>query len=346
MSKNALILGVGGQDGSLLADLLLRQKYRIYGTVRENIDFNKWRLIDLGIQDQVHICEFVLGDKNKLKDIIKLSDPDEIYLLAGPSKTNSSFQSPKQTLFDYINASIDLLDICIELCQNTKIFLASSSEIYGENSSDINSLIDETSSFSPSNPYGLAMLNVLQIANQYRKLHKMYISVGILFNHESNLRSKYFISRKITYHLARIQATKGGPFSIGNLDSMRDWSAAKDIVNGIFLSLQAAESDNYIFASGECRSVRELLKLAAQQAGFSPVFEGSGLEEKCFCSKNNLLIAYTHFKHYRVLETRPHAGNSDKAKKALNWIPNTSFEDLIASMVDYDIKQFGINRNH
>jgi GDPmannose 4,6-dehydratase len=346
MSKNALILGIGGQDGSLLADLLLKHKYRVYGTVRENIDFNKWRLIDLGIQEKVNICELIIGDKNKLKDIIKLSNPDEIYLLAGPSKTNTSFQCPKQTLFDYINASIDLLDVCIELCPHTKIFLASSSEIYGENLSDMTTLIDESSNFSPINPYGLAMLNVLQIANQYRKLHKMFISVGILFNHESNLRAKYFISRKITYHLARIQSTKGEPFSIGNLDSMRDWSAAKDIVDGIFLSLQAKESDNYIFASGKCHSVRELLKLAAKKAGFSPVFEGSGLEEKCFCSKNNILIAYTHFKHYRVLETRPHAGNSDKARKALNWTPNISFEDLITSMVQYDIKQFSINRNH
>jgi GDPmannose 4,6-dehydratase len=338
MSKKALIIGIGGQDGSLLADLLLRRNYIVSGTVNKIDKFSLFKLNELNIIKSLKIYQYSIGNKKKLKKIIKSSKPYEVYMLAGPSKPSLSFKNSKKFLITYIKGTIDLLDLNLEFGGNLKIFLACSSEIFGEKKNSVN-FLNEDSIFEPTNPYGLAMLNVINLANMYRKFYNLYISTGIFFNHESYLRPTTFISRKITYNLAKFYFNNRKSFKIGNMNAKKDWTAAEDIVNGIFLSMQLANSYNYIFSSGKHHSVKDFIKVASRHLGIDVYFKNSGVNEKCFCSKTNKLITQSDIKYYRFNNTGVNIGNSTKAKKILHWEPKISFAKMIINMLDYDIKK-------
>jgi GDPmannose 4,6-dehydratase len=342
MKKKALIIGIGGQDGSLLAELLLRKNYIVSGTANKINKFSLFRLNKLNITKSLNIYQYSIGNKKKLKKIIKFVKPNEVYMLAGPSKPSLSFKNCKKFLTTYIKGTIDLLDLNLELGRKLKNFLACSSEIFEKKKNGIN-ILNENSKLKPTNPYGLAMLNVINLADMYRKFYKLHICTGIFFNHESYLRSKTFVSRKITYNLVRFYFNNNKSFKIGNMNAKIDWTAAEDIVNGIFLSMQLSNSDNYIFASGKYYSVRDFIKVASKLLGINVYFKNSGVNEKCFCNKKNKLITQSDIKYYRHDYGGINLGNSNKAKRILGWRPKISFRSMIKNMLDYEIKKTQMN---
>lgn len=338
MDRNALIIGILGQDGAYLSRHLLAHGYKVFGAARGIDDFKKWRLTSLHVSNDVTLFECDSMDKGALKKVLVESAPSEIYFLAGNSLTYSSLNSPFKAIADGLMSITNLLDLCVEFLPNSRIFLAGSSEMFGSRGHGDKHIVDDGSKCMPINPYGLGKLNAYHLARIYRSYHKLYVSIGILFNHESPLRSKAFVTRKITHNLARLKVLGGGePLMLGNIDMQRDWSLAEDVVAGMRLSLQPLVPHDYVFASGVLRSVREFFTIAAKKCGFDPEFNGAGLEEVCCCKKTGQKLLGISTKHFRVLDTSPFAGEVSATKSLLGWSSSGDLQDLIGGMVEADI---------
>jgi GDPmannose 4,6-dehydratase len=342
MSKVALVLGVQGQDGSLLSKHLLERGYEVFGGARNLDSFSSWRLKSLGIYDQVQLRKYDILDKEGLRKIITECTPSEIYMLAGNSKTYSSFYGPDGAISEAVHGVTYIFDLCVDLMPHVRIFIASSSEMFGNATPNLDGLITEEATCFPTNPYGLGKLCSFHLARQYRNFHNLHIVNGILFNHESSLRTKHFLTRKISYNLARLKVEGGEPLRLGNLNMERDWSSAFDVVQGMHQAMLKNESDDYIFASGKTTSVRAFLSLAATAVGFEPIFTGSGLEEKCHCKKTNQLLAEVSMKHFREIDTPGMAGDFTKARKLLGWEPTTSVAQIVHDMVAEDLRRWSL----
>lgn len=338
MKKTALIIGIGGQDGALLAKLLIKKKYNVIGTSNHIDKFKLFRLRQLKIFEKVKIFKYSTSNKKKLKKIIEKSEPQEIYVLAGPSIPKRSFDNPGIYLNTYIKRTLEILDLNLEF--KKKIFLASSSELFGQARDSYKS---ENSKYSPNNPYGISMFNVITLANIYRKEYNMFISTGIFFNHESSLRSMNFVSKKIVFNFVKYLSTKT-PFQIGNMNSKRDWSAAEDVVEGIYLSTNHKHSDNYVFASGKTHSIKDFILQVAKKINLEVYFKGKGINTKCLCKKTNKLIIETSSKYFRNDDLKCHIGNISKAKKILKWRPKKSFKKMVYDMVTFEIKNSNKNK--
>ncbi|MDP3122721.1 GDP-mannose 4,6-dehydratase [Polynucleobacter sp.] len=342
MRNVALILGIQGQDGSLLSKHLLERGYEVFGGARNLDPFSSWRLKSLGIYEQVQLRKYDILDKESLRKIITECTPSEIYMLAGNSKTYSSFYGPDGAISEAVHGVTDIFDLCVDLMPHVRIFIASSSEMFGSATPNSDGLITEDATCFPNNPYGLGKLCSFHLARQYRNFHNLHIVNGILFNHESTLRTKHFLTRKISYNLARLKVEGGEPLRLGNLNMERDWSSACDVVQGMHQSMLKIEGDDYIFASGKTTSVRSFLILAATAAGFEPILTGSGLEEKCRCKKTNQLLAEVSMKHFREIDTPGMAGDFTKARKLLGWEPTTSVAQIAHDMVAEDLQRWSL----
>ena len=349
MNKKALILGIQGQDGALLADFLLKKGYEVYGGARNLENYNSWRLIHLGILNQIKLFKYEIGLKEELRSIITKVEPNEIYLLSGDSKTYESFLNPLQSITSSVSSLTNLLDLCYELLPATRIFIAGSSEMFGSfesgKSSDDFRVVTEDSLCNPSNPYGVGKLNNFHLSRLYRIYHNLYIVNGILFNHESHLRSKHFVTRKITRNLTKLKLNLDGGFTLGNIDMQRDWTSASDVVRGMHLSLQPNIPSDYIFSSGIKTSVRDFFMIAAKSCGFEPLFFGEGLNEYCKCIKTGKKLLSINPRHFRVIDTIPLVGDSSKANDLLKWFPLVSLETLIGEMVENDMLKWTTNQN-
>jgi GDPmannose 4,6-dehydratase len=344
MSRVALVLGIQGQDGSLLSKHLLDKGYEVFGGARNLDAFNSWRLESLGIYDRVKLRKYDILDKESLRKIITECTPSEIYMLAGNSKTYSSFYGPDGAISEAVHGVTNIFDLCVDLMPHVRIFIASSSEMFGSATPNSNGLISEEVACFPVNPYGLGKLCAFHLARQYRNFHNLHIVNGILFNHESTLRTKHFLTRKITYNLARLKVEGGEPLRLGNLNMERDWSSANDVVQGMHQSMLKKEAGDYIFASGKTTSVRDFLSLAATAAGFEPIFSGSGLEEKCHCKKTNQLLAEVSMKHFRVMDTPGMSGDFTRACELLGWEPTKSVAQIAAEMVAEDLQRWTLGK--
>ncbi|MDP3622189.1 MAG: GDP-mannose 4,6-dehydratase [Polynucleobacter sp.] len=342
MSKVALVLGVQGQDGALLSKHLLDEGYELFGGARNLDVFNCWRLKSLGIIEKVQLRKYDILDKESLRKIMTECTPSEIYMLAGNSKTYSSFYGPDGAISEAVHGVTNIFDLCVDLMPHVRIFIASSSEMFGEATPNPDGLINEEVACFPMNPYGLGKLCAFHLARQYRSFHNLHIVNGILFNHESTYRAKHFLTRKITYNLARLKVEGGEPLTLGNLNMERDWSSASDVVKGMHQSILKKEGNDYIFASGKTISVRSFLALAAIAAGFDPIFTGSGLEEKCHCKKTNQLLAEVSMKHFREIDTPGMAGDFTKARELLGWAPTKSVEVIASEMVAEDLQRWSL----
>jgi len=340
MGGVALILGIQGQDGALLSKYLLDKGYEVFGGARNLDPFNSWRLKSLGIYEQVRLRNYDILDKDSLKKIITECIPSEIYMLAGNSKTYSSFYGPDGAISESVHGVTNIFDLCVDLMPHVRIFIASSSEMFGDATSNSDGLVSEEAACFPLNPYGLGKLCSFHLARQYRNFHNIHIVNGILFNHESTLRSKYFLTRKITYNLARLKVESGEPLTLGNLNMERDWSSANDVVRGMHLSMLKNQASDYVFASGKRTSVRTFLILAATAAGFEPVFTGNGLEEKCLCNKTNQVLAKVSMKHFREVDTPGIAGDFRKAHELLEWKPTRSVAQIAEEMMAEDLQRW------
>ena len=332
MKKVALITGISGQDGSYLAELLLKKDYEVHGIVRRSSMINTHRIDP--IYDKIKLHYGDLTDATNIIRVIKQVEPDEIYNLGAQSHVKVSFETPEYTGQVDGLGTLRVLEAIRLLGMEDKVRLyqASTSELYGLVQE---SPQKETTPFYPRSPYGVAKLYGYWIVKNYREAYGIHASSGILFNHESPRRGETFVTRKITRGLSRISVGLQNQLILGNLDAKRDWGHAKDFVEAMWMMLQQDEPDDYVIATGEQRSVREFVEAAAPFFGFKLEWRGEGLDEFGFDIRTNRTIIKVSDKYFRPSEVPSLLGDATKAKEKLGWEPTTSFDSLVEDMCIY-----------
>jgi len=336
--KKALVTGITGQDGSYLAELLLEKGYEVYGLVRRSSTFNTSRidhLLDASKPGGVKIISEYgdLADSSNIYRLVEKIRPDEIYNLGAQSHVKISFDTPEYTGDVVGLGPLRLLEAIRGLNTKTKFYQASTSELYGK-AKEVPQT--EATPFYPRSPYGVAKLYGYWITVNYRESYGMFACNGILFNHESPRRGEDFVTRKITRGLARVKLGKDKYLFLGNMDAKRDWGYAKDYVEAMWLMLQQNRPDDYVVASGETHSVREFVVRAGKVLGMDIIWKGEGVSEIGIDSKTNKTVVKIDPKFFRPAEVDILAGDPSKAKKKLGWVPNTSFDELVEIMANFD----------
>lgn len=340
MARRSLITGVTGQDGAYLAKHLLENGNEVIGLFRRSSNSTFWRLEELKILEQITLLEYQIGDYQRISAILLEKEIDEIYHLAGESYTQDSFNQPKYVLNTNINGVVDLLEACKISSTHANIYIANSSEIFASNQQSKSILaVTEDSPKNPLNPYGISHLTNFHLVNLYRSIIPNKINLGIMFNHESPLRSKPFISKKISEGIAKLIKNSGEPIQLGNLNAARDWGSAVEFVKAMSILNNSSQSSNFILATGQARQVRDLLNMFSVAAGYQPIFVGEGLEEKCICNLTGKVIAEVNTKFFRKIELGGISGNIDKIDKAINWRHSKPIEDLVGEMLEYDLSK-------
>lgn len=336
MNKRALITGIRGQDGAYLAKFLLEKGYEVYGADRRSGDSSFWRLKELGIEKDVKIVYMDLLELTNIMRVIEKIMPDEVYNLAAQSFVHASFEQPILTAEIDAIGVLRILEALRIIKPDTKFYQASTSEMFGK----VQEIPQkETTPFYPRSPYGVAKLFGHWITVNYRESYNMFACSGILFNHESPLRGLEFVTRKITYGVARIKYGLQDKIVLGNLDAKRDWGYAGDYVEGMWLMLQQKNPDDYVLATGETHSVREFAELAFRVAGYEIVWEGEGLNTKGIDKKTGKILVEVSSEYYRPAEVDILIGDPKKAREKLGWEPKTKFEELVRMMVEADIRR-------
>lgn len=332
---SAFIAGINGQDGAHLADYLLKLGYKVYGGCRSNSINKTWRTNYLGITDKVDFFEFHLEDFKSIIEVFNKIKPDEIYNLAGESFVSDSFLNPKHIIEINTQGTLNILEAAKLKSPNSKIFIASSSEIFGQNR-NVDSL-NEKSSKNPINPYAISKLSADYFVKLYREQFGQFVCSGILFNHEGPLRSKHFVTRKISYNMARVKLGNQDSFKLGGFDSARDWGSAEDYVKAMHLMLQSDQPKDYVIASGKLTTIRQLLEISANFLGFDPVFEGIGNKEICKDRLSGNILVSISSDYYRSIETSPMIGDATLLKKALGWSPKQNVKQIMHNMIEADL---------
>jgi GDPmannose 4,6-dehydratase len=340
MAKVALITGITGQDGAYLAEFLLKKGYVVHGVKRRSSLLNTDRIDHLYQDPHVSNKQFELHygdltDSTNLIRIIQQTQPDEIYNLAAMSHVAVSFELPEYTANADGIGTLRILEAIriLGLEKKTKFYQASTSELYGLVQE---SPQKETTPFYPRSPYAVAKLYAYWITVNYREAYGIYACNGILFNHESPVRGETFVTRKITRAMARIKLNLQDCLYLGNLDSLRDWGHAKDYVEAQWLMLQQEKPEDFVIATGLQYSVRDFVNAAAKELSMQIYWEGSGLDEKAYL--DGRCIVEVDSRYYRPTEVETLLGDPSKAKEKLGWCPNVSFHELVAEMVNADLK--------
>lgn len=336
--KKALITGITGQDGSYLAEFLLKKGYEVHGIIRRSSTFNTSRIDHLYTDPHVNGVKLFLhygdlSDSSNLSRLIAKINPDEIYNLGAQSHVRVSFDIPEYTADVTGLGVIRVLDAIRESGVKTKLYQASSSEMFGKVQETPQK---ETTPFYPRSPYGCAKLYGHWITINYRESYDLFACSGILFNHESPRRGETFVTRKITRGLSRIKLGLDEKLYLGNLDAKRDWGYAPDYVEGMWLMLQQEKPDDYILATGETHSVREFIVEACRLLGMDLEWQGSGVDEIGIDKKTGRTIIEIDPKYFRPAEVELLIGDYSKAKKELGWKPKTNFKELVKIMVESD----------
>lgn len=335
--RKALITGITGQDGSFLAELLLEKGYEVHGVIRRSSVSTTQRIDHLLAQNLVFLHEGDLSDSISLLRILKEVSPDEIYNLAAQSHVQISFDAAEYT------GDVDALGVLrileavriLGLANKTKIYQASTSELYGKVEACPQ---DENTPFHPYSPYAVAKQYGFWMIKEYREAYGMFACNGILFNHESERRGENFVTRKITLAAARIACGMQDHLELGNLDSLRDWGYAKDYVECMWLMLQHDKPEDFVIATGVQHTVREFTTLAFHYAGIELKWEGSGIEEKGYDKKTGKMLVCVNKAWFRPTDVVNLLGDPRKAKEVLGWNPQkTSYEDLCRIMVEHDL---------
>ena len=322
MAKRALITGITGQDGSYLAEFLLKKGYEVHGIIRRSSSFNTGRIDHIyedphkkGVHLKLHYGD--LNDASSVKQIVRTVDPDEIYNLAAQSHVRVSFDIPEYTGEITGMGTTRLLEAVRDMGGKAKFYQASSSEMYGK---VLETPQKETTPFYPRSPYGAAKVYSYWMTVNYREAYNIFACNGILFNHESPRRGETFVTRKITMALARIKHGLQEKFYLGNLDAKRDWGFAGDYVEAMWLMMQQTKADDFVIATGETYSVKEFLKVA---------FDHAGLNWKKYVAIDK--------RYFRPTEVELLLGDASKARRKLGWKPKVGFEELVRMMVDADL---------
>ena len=341
--KRALITGITGQDGAYLADFLLAKGYEVHGIKRRASSFNTARIDHLYTDPHETDVHFRLhyGDLTDATNLIRIMQevqPDEIYNLAAQSHVMVSFETPEYTANADGLGALRILEAMriLNLSRKTRFYQASTSELYGRVRETPQT---ETTPFYPRSPYGVAKLYGYWITVNYREAYGFFACNGILFNHESPIRGETFVTRKVTRGLARVKAGLQDMLHVGNLDARRDWGHARDYVRMMWLMLQQPAPEDYVIATGQQHSVRDLIELAAAQLGMRLRWEGKGIEEKGVDDATDRTVVAVDPRYFRPTEVDTLLGDPSKARRKLGWEPKISFEELVSEMVAADLKE-------
>ena len=338
--KKALITGITGQDGSYLAEFLLKKGYVVHGIKRRSSLINTGRIDHLYKNQQEESRKFILHhgdltDATSLIRIIQEVQPDEIYNLAAQSHVAVSFEEPEYTANSDALGALRILEAIriLKLEKKTKYYQASTSELYGAAQETPQT---EKTPFYPRSPYGVAKLYAFWITVNYREAYGIYACNGILFNHESPLRGETFVTRKITRALVRIKLGIQKKLFLGNLSALRDWGHARDFVEAQWMMLQQKNPEDYVIATGKQYSVRDFVNEASKNLDMKIEWKGKGLDEVGFVNGKNIIEIDSRY--FRPTEVQTLLGDSSKAKAKLNWSPKISFKQLVKEMIDEDLK--------
>ena len=330
--KKALITGITGQDGSYLAELLLKKGYEVHGIVRRSSLINTHRIDHIYERIKLHYGD--LTDAVSIMGVIKEVEPCEIYNLGAQSHVKVSFKIPEYTGQVDAMGTLRVLEAVrmLGMEKDVRIYQASTSELYGGIS---DAPLTETTPFHPRSPYGVAKLYGYWIIKNYREAYGMHCSSGILFNHESERRGETFVTRKITRGLSRISVGMEKLLRLGNIHAKRDWGHARDYVEAMWLMLQQDKPDDYVIATGEQHSVKDFVNEAAQYFGFKLEWMGEGLDETAFDWNTKKPVIIIDPEYFRPAEVESLLGDATKAKEVLGWEPKTSFKELVEEMCIY-----------
>ena len=336
-TKQALIVGITGQDGSYLSELLLKKGYIVHGILKRSSVFTTARIQHILSNPKLKLYYGDVTDSSNIFQILNDSQPDEIYNLAAQSNVGVSFKVPEYTAQTSGIGTLRLLDAIKNLKLNTKFYQASTSELFGgipgtEPQS-------EKTPFYPKSPYGIAKLYSHWITINYRESFNLFACNGILFNHESPRRGLNFVSRKISIAVAKIITGKQKVLELGNLDAKRDWGHTKDYVNAMWMMLQQKKPKDYVIATGKNYSVREFVTEAFSVVGKKIIWNGKGLNEVGKESKTGKIFIKINKDYFRPSEVEILLGNPTKANIELGWKPNITFKELVKEMVNSDFEK-------
>ncbi len=340
LDKTAIVTGITGQDGAYLAQLLLEKNYRVVGAFRRTSSVNFWRLAELGIADhpRLQLVEHDLLDAGASMRLIQTHAPAEIYNLAAQSFVGVSFDQPVNTGMITGLGAVHLLEAIRSVDRSIRFYQASTSEMFGKVQAVPQ---DETTPFYPRSPYGVAKLYAHWMTVNYRESYGIHGVSGILFNHESPLRGREFVTRKITDGVARLHLLQGEPLALGNLDARRDWGYARDYVDGMWRMLQADRADTYVLATGRTQSVRDFVALAFRAVDREVTWEGKGEQEVGRDAKTGALLVRIDPRYYRPAEVELLIGDPSRARDELGWEAQTPLEELCRMMVEADLHRVG-----
>jgi len=336
--KKAIITGISGQDAAYLAELLLEKGYEVYGTYRRTASVNFWRIEELGIENHpnLHLIEYDLTDQSNTIRMIMQIRPDEIYNLAAQSFVGVSFDQPVATAKITGLGAVHLLEAIRTVDPKIRFYQASTSEMFGEVQQIPQT---EKTPFYPRSPYGVAKLYAHWMVINYRESYDIFGCNGILFNHESPLRGREFVTRKITDSVAKIKLGKLDVLELGNMDAKRDWGYAKDYVEGMYLMMQADKADTFVLATNRTETVRDFVTMAFKGAGIEVAFQGEAENETAIDKATGKTVVRVNPKFYRPAEVDLLIGNPEKAKQELGWEAKTTLEELCAMMVEADLRR-------
>jgi len=334
--QTAVITGITGQDGAYLAQLLLEKGYRVFGTYRRTSSVNFWRIEELGIlsHPNLNLVEYDLTDLGASIALLRKADPGEVYNLAAQSFVGVSFEQPSTTAQITGVGALNLLEAIRLVNPKIRFYQASTSEMFGKVQAVPQ--VEETP-FYPRSPYGVAKLYAHWMTVNYRESYGMFASSGILFNHESPLRGREFVTRKITDSVAKIKLGKLDCLELGNLDAKRDWGFAKEYVEGMWRMLQVDEPDTFVLATNRTETVRDFVAMAFKAADIHVEFKGAGEYETAVDSSTGKTVMRVSPRFHRPAEVDLLIGNPAKATAKLGWKATTTLEQLCQMMVDADL---------
>jgi GDPmannose 4,6-dehydratase len=337
-TKKALITGITGQDGAYLAQLLLEKGYIVTGTYRRSSSVNFWRIEELGIASHpnLSLVEYDLTDLSSSVRLIQSAEPDEVYNLAAQSFVGVSFEQPLATASITGLGAVNLLEAIRIVNPKIRFYQASTSEMFGKVQAIPQT---EDTAFYPRSPYGVAKLYAHWMTINYRESYGIFGSSGILFNHESPLRGKEFVTRKITDAVARISLGQQDVLELGNMDAKRDWGFAKEYVEGMWRMLQADEPDTFVLATNRTETVRDFVSMAFKAVNIDLEWKGSADNEHGIDTKTGKTVIQVNPKFYRPAEVELLIGDPEKAKRVLGWEAKTTLEQLCDLMVKSDLER-------
>jgi GDPmannose 4,6-dehydratase len=336
--KKALVTGITGQDGAYLAELLLEKGYEVTGTYRRTSSVNFWRIEELGIQSHpnLHLVEYDLTDLGSSIRLLQNAQPDEVYNLAAQSFVGVSFEQPVTTAEITGVGPVNLLEAIRIVNPKIRFYQASTSEMFGKVQAVPQK---EDTPFYPRSPYGVAKLYAHWMTVNYRESYGIFGCSGILFNHESPLRGREFVTRKITDSVAKIHLGQLDVLELGNMDAKRDWGFAKEYVEGMWRILQAEHPDTYVLATNRTETVRDFVSMAFKAIDVGITWSGEAENEIGTCRKTGKVLVRVNPKFYRPAEVELLIGDPAKAQKELGWKPSTTLEQLCQMMVEADLRR-------